>query len=108
MLKINNFKDSTDIEYTKGDSFVFEVSVESTLPQGTVLRFQASLNGVEDDVVLEEKYNVNDNKFRVTLSESQIAVLKIGQIYKYRLTLIDIEGGVTTTTSGNITVKWGA
>lgn len=108
MLKFNKNKTELDIEYSKGDTFAFNIETESGVPTGSTLRMQISPCGDINDVIVDKKFEVNNNVFAVTLLESELIHLNVGNTYQYRFTFFDIEGNITTTTSGNLIVKWGA
>ena len=108
MLNFINTKTGLDIEYTKGDSFIFEISAESEVSDGTQLRLQISANGDTDNVDISKTFNATNNSFTVELAESDLNQFAPGDIHQYRLTIFDISGNITTTISGNLIVKWGA
>ncbi len=108
MLTIKETKTGTDIEYSKGDTFEFTVSSTDILPDGTSIRFQISQNGDTDDILLEKTYALKDNRFYITLDNTDIAKLDINNLYQYRLTLFSIDNSIMTNVSGNLLVKWGA
>lgn len=109
MLKFKKGNNTIDIEYTIGDTLAFNISSENGLPEGAELRLQVSPSGNDNDIIIEKVFNVSeDGVFKITIEEGKLAVLNAGRSYQYRFTFFDIEGNITTTTSGNLIVKWGA
>ena len=108
MIQFKNTKTGLDIEYSKGDTFVFNFEADGSIPQGSSLRLQISPNGNVNDIIIEKFFELSDNKFSVRLTEAEIKLLNIDEIYQYRFTFLDAGGNKITNISGNLIVKWGA
>ena len=108
MIKFKETGDKLDIEYTKGDTFEFNLTSTDYIPEGSCMRLQISLDGYTDDVIIEKSIPVKDNTFVVLLDEQHTDLLKIHRVYQYRFTFYDVSGRKITTISGNLIIKWGA
>lgn len=108
MLKFKETKTGLDIEYSKGDTFEFNLETEEAVPAGSYFLFQVSPNGDVNDIIIEKKFEVLNNIFQISLPEKELLLLNIGESYLYRFIFHDIETKKTTTISGNLIVKWGA
>ena len=109
MLKFKKGNNTLDIEYTIGDTLIFNILSENGFPEGAELRLQVSPSGNDNDIIIEKVFDLSeDGVFEITIEASKIATLNAGRSYQYRFTFFDIEGHITTTTSGNLIVKWGA
>lgn len=108
MIIFRDTKTGLNIEYSKGDTFSFIFESSDAIPEGSTLRMQISPNGNVNNVILEKKFNVSDNKFNILLSNEEVDGLNIDEVYQYRFTFIDVNGNVITNISGNLIVKWGA
>ena len=108
MINFKNTKTGLDIEYTKGDTFSFNIECEDEIPEGSTMRLQISPNGNVNNIILYKNFNTNNNMFSVTLTQDETELLNIDEVYQYRFTFIDIYGNIITNISGNLIVKWGA
>lgn len=97
----------SDIEYTKGDTFVLNVTTPNGFDTGTQLDLIISDNE-NNTPIINNTYSLNsDNEFAVTLTPAETNTLSY-QNYLYKLTLHTPEGEIITQKSGNFKVKWGA
>ena len=108
MIEFKETENKLDIEYTAGDTFEFNLVSSDYIPEGSFMRFQISLDGNIDDVIIEKTIPVKDNTFAVLLEEHFTEMLKIHRVYQHRFTFYDVSGRKITTVSGNLIVKWGA
>lgn len=103
MVKIKN---GVDIYYTEGDTFKLTVGREIPFNTGDTLRLQITkTEGATPFINAIYTLNVYGG-FDVVLSESDKLKLQINGKYKYRLTVIDIDGNIDTEKSGNFFVEW--
>ncbi|MBQ7976824.1 MAG: hypothetical protein IJ300_14155 [Clostridia bacterium] len=104
MIKIKN---GVDISYPVGDSFKMTVGRDIAFNTGDTLRLQI-VRTEGTTPVIESTYNLNSSgEFDVVLQDSEKIKLQLGVHYKYRLTVIDINGNIDTEKSGNLAVEWG-
>lgn len=108
MIKMKKTSGDIQIEYTKGDTFMFGVTSEENFESGMKLRLQISPSGDTDNIVITKTFPLSENKCIVTLTESEANLLVIGTIYDYRLTFINANNTASTTISGLLNIKWGA
>lgn len=110
MLKFKaSSENKTDIEYTKGDTFKFEILSDNGLFVGDIVRFQISEAETSKKTIMEKTFSVTEeNKALIEALEGEFAFLTEGGKYFYRLTVFGIDDVVTTVLSGSLIVKWGA
>lgn len=108
MIQFKNTKTGLDIEYSKGDTFAFNIEADGDIPQGSSLRIQVSPNGNINNIIIEKFISLSENSFAVKLTETELNALNIDEMYQYRLTFLDTGGNKITNVSGNLIVKWGA
>ena len=108
MIRFKETKTGLDIEYSKGDTFAIDFEADESIPKGSSLRLQISPNGNVNDIIIEKFFDLNENKFSVRLTNAEIDVLSIDEVYQYRFTFLDVGGNKITNISGNLIVKWGA
>ena len=94
------------ISHTKGDTFLFEVTTNEQFSEGLTLKFVVAENE-ESKLIIQNNYYVSDNKFLVSLNESDESKLDIG-IYVYKMILLNLSGQIITQASGELEIKWGA
>ena len=108
MLKFNKVKTELNIEYSKGDTFAFNLECDENIPEGSSLRLQISPNGNVNDIIINKNFSISGNVFNVALTDAEANLLNIDEVYQYRFTFLDISGNKITNISGNLAVIWGA
>lgn len=98
----------TDIEHTKGDTFICEITKEdgSYFDDDCSLEFVIAKN-FHRTPILKKSLSPVDGTFLISLSSTETEEFDLGDyIYKLVITLADKT--VITQTSGKFKVKWGA
>ncbi len=107
MIKLIKSKNSLNIEYTHGDTFKLLLVEETAIDAGRRVRFQISKTGDDNTIVINKQFSPTDNRFDITLTTAEAAVLQNGQMYEYRITYFETNSSIITTYSGTLNVVWG-
>lgn len=107
MIKLVKSKNSLNIEYTHGDTFNLHLIEETTIDAGRRVRFQVSKTGDNNTIILNKQFSPTDNRFDITLTSNEAAMLQNGQMYEYRITYFETNSTIITTYSGTLNVVWG-
>lgn len=97
-----------NIEYTKGDTFEITVwtDKENYFTPGMQLKLVIAESEQSDDLINKTFDIAEDLVFNLTLSDSEIEKLELGNYY-YKLIVLK-NNTVVTQQSGDFIVKWGA
>ena len=97
----------TNIEYTKGDTFLLNVTSDNGFDANSQMDFIIAESETAVPIV-NNTYNLNsENGFYITFSDADVGKFNYAD-YMYKLTLHTPEGDIITQKSGNFKVKWGA
>ena len=105
MVKIKN---GVDIYYTEGDTFKLTVGREFPFNTGDTLRLQITRTEGATPFINTTYTLINSSgEFDIVLSENDKKKLLVDGKYKYRLSVISVDGNIDTEKSGNFFVEWG-
>lgn len=107
MIKLIKSKNSLNIEYTHGDTFKLQLVEETAIDASRRVRFQISKTGNDNTIVINKQFSPTDNRFDITLTSNEAAMLQNGQMYEYRITYFETNSTIITTYSGTLNVVWG-
>lgn len=97
-----------DIEHTKGDTFLGEVSPDddTDFEEGTQMQFIVT-EAEDTENIIDKTFSLNsDGIFEIILTASETAKLDIAD-YLYKIIQKSATGNIFTIKSGNFIVKWG-
>lgn len=103
MLKILK---TSDISYTKGDTFSLKIKAKNGFLEGSTLRLVIAESEYKEPLI-ERTYSLSGDVFYVNLTETDKKKLELSN-YIYKLTVVSATGVTITQKSGDFLVKWGA